>query len=678
MLENCLRHKIIRDFLKQYTEKRWKDIIPSLIQIGILNLQKSFNKIIFSLDELKMVLHHLQISQIEKDKERNKEKENNIKDITKDPRERIQRRSYSKDKEREKEKENIFKSYLKLNERSKSPESYSNINYNVNNKIMSWHNNTQKMKKIEVVTVNQDKIKSCNETINEDKYNIKNDFNYFKNNASIDFKNESNKQKNRNYKKINIERNKNKHLQRQLDKISYAISYDKDLRPESISKKINKINNTNINNIKTECNNFNAHSNFVESSKKKLNSKSKYNKINYLNLNLNNINRINIMKNIKRKHYNLEKSNLNSNMIQSYENQKNKFFKKINKGDKLLMNKNKDKKLFNNKVSNSYNRNINFINTLYQGMNTNGPTIKKINYFSNKKESEHLLENNKENHENLQIKNEIIIRKNNNKSGKPLLSKIFANITDKGPEAFNFKINKEKDIKNRIIKNNSYNRIKTLEQKSKYGSNDYFTKNTNNPKTPKNNNIENINNDFKPMSFSEKKTKNNIKIDNDINIVKINDNFGNNENNIENINNIDNNIDNKIDIVNNDKIEQQKEKENQNDILNSSKDKNEGLKGIKIIDMTKATNNNEAINFEKVNGKDGGCRYFNIFGHDGDEISLTHAEKDYSGMIDSSTSNEIQMNTDYFFKATPIKNVFKDNKSNNQSNISNSKFNNEI
>ena len=65
MLESCLRHKIIRDFLKHYTEKRWKDIIPSLIQIGILNLQKSFNKIIFTIDELKMVLHHLQISQIE-------------------------------------------------------------------------------------------------------------------------------------------------------------------------------------------------------------------------------------------------------------------------------------------------------------------------------------------------------------------------------------------------------------------------------------------------------------------------------------------------------------------------------------------------------------------------------------------------------------------------------------
>ena len=28
MIENCLRHKIIRDFLKHYTENRWKDLEP--------------------------------------------------------------------------------------------------------------------------------------------------------------------------------------------------------------------------------------------------------------------------------------------------------------------------------------------------------------------------------------------------------------------------------------------------------------------------------------------------------------------------------------------------------------------------------------------------------------------------------------------------------------------------
>ena len=47
MLENCLKHKIIRDFLKNYSEEKWPIIIPSLIEIAILNLKSSF-KTLFS------------------------------------------------------------------------------------------------------------------------------------------------------------------------------------------------------------------------------------------------------------------------------------------------------------------------------------------------------------------------------------------------------------------------------------------------------------------------------------------------------------------------------------------------------------------------------------------------------------------------------------------------------
>ena len=73
MLESCLSHKIIRDFLKNHAENKWKDLIPVLIEIGILNLQKTFNKIIFTYEELKKVSHNLHHEQIEKDKERSKE-----------------------------------------------------------------------------------------------------------------------------------------------------------------------------------------------------------------------------------------------------------------------------------------------------------------------------------------------------------------------------------------------------------------------------------------------------------------------------------------------------------------------------------------------------------------------------------------------------------------------------
>ena len=112
---------------------------------------------------------------------------------------------------------------------------------------------------------------------------------------------------------------------------------------------------------------------------------------------------------------------------------------------------------------------------------------------------------------------------------------------------------------------------------------------------------------------------------------------------------------------------------NGNNDIKIEDNKNQGLKKIKIyvLKNTKKLNNNA---FEKEEGKNGECRYFNIFGYEEAEISLTQMEKDYSGMIDSSTSNEIQMNPDYFFRETP-KNVFKVEKSNDQSVNSN---NNEV
>ena len=213
MIENCLRHKIIRDFLKHYTENRWKDLIPSLIEIGILNLQKSFNKIIFTNEELKKVLRHLQISQIEKDKERNKENNKEIKE--KENEININTKNNSKEKEEHKEeKNNLFK----------SPK--SNINGGNVNNANNINNNIQRMKFIDLVQNNpekQEKMKSCTEAIIEMKNNIKNNYHYFKSYINIDFKNKLTKQKGEYYKKINIEKMKN-NTKKHIDKISYAIS----------------------------------------------------------------------------------------------------------------------------------------------------------------------------------------------------------------------------------------------------------------------------------------------------------------------------------------------------------------------------------------------------------------------------------------------------------------------
>ena len=59
MLESCLRHKIIRDFLKEYNEDKWPFIIPALLEIAILNLKASFKTDYFSEEEFKNILYDL-------------------------------------------------------------------------------------------------------------------------------------------------------------------------------------------------------------------------------------------------------------------------------------------------------------------------------------------------------------------------------------------------------------------------------------------------------------------------------------------------------------------------------------------------------------------------------------------------------------------------------------------
>ena len=52
MLETCLENKIIYDFLKLYDQSYWKKLIPSLLEIAILNLYSSFNTLLFSEEDI--------------------------------------------------------------------------------------------------------------------------------------------------------------------------------------------------------------------------------------------------------------------------------------------------------------------------------------------------------------------------------------------------------------------------------------------------------------------------------------------------------------------------------------------------------------------------------------------------------------------------------------------------
>ena len=617
MLESCLSHKIIRDFLKNHTENKWKDIIPILIEIGILNLQKTFNKLIYTYEELKKISLNLQHEQIEKDKEKSK-------DIN---------------------KENIYDSLnvdiddKKINSKNQNIKTDGgDIKEQKIHIIDSGKNNQEK----------QDKLKISNDIVKEMKNIIKNNYQFFKNNLTKDLKNKLTKEKKEHFKKLVIEQN-NKKDQKKKDKISYAISYDKNLRPSSISKKINNTttNNTNLKtDFTTNPNNvyFNHSHNY--SSEKKINqskSKSKNKtKEKYLNLNLNNINGNNKEKNKndERKNNNIGKQIVNNNIIRIGGNEKPNYYKKLNNIIKKcnLMNnesnstnnnyhairfeKNMNKVNNNKKVNNSNNygqiknyfKNSNFMSTLYQRINSNEKDLKSVNnYFSNREELETFIK-----------KNRVDNSKMNDKSEKKI-----SNYKKKI-----IKSEKQMEKKSSFLKLSEIQKDKNLiDKKSLQRNNNKSTKS-----------LKKKENDIVNPLLKSLQTKNNH-----LNIDKI-------EENTPKKIYVKTEKDTVSSMKNNNLIELAEKKENNNE-------EKDGVKMVKLFDKNEEENK-ENNPFLKNLSKN---RYCNMFGKEIEpDFSLTQIEKDCSGIYDSSISNENQLNPEYFFKESP-KNIFKNEKSNEHS-----------
>ena len=59
MLDVCLKNQIIYDFLNNYKQKKWNNIIPSLLEIAILNLYSSFKRYIFSEEDFSLIIDNL-------------------------------------------------------------------------------------------------------------------------------------------------------------------------------------------------------------------------------------------------------------------------------------------------------------------------------------------------------------------------------------------------------------------------------------------------------------------------------------------------------------------------------------------------------------------------------------------------------------------------------------------
>ena len=109
----------------------------------------------------------------------------------------------------------------------------------------------------------------------------------------------------------------------------------------------------------------------------------------------------------------------------------------------------------------------------------------------------------------------------------------------------------------------------------------------------------------------------------------------------------------------------QEEEMNNKEKLNSPKKENRLNKEKNINSVVNQSKNIQALQVNSFSTEE--CRYFNIFGKDNDDISISKNEKEVSGINDTSISNEVLINHNYNMKESP-KNVFKTDKSNNNSN----------
>ena len=196
MLEACLNNKIIRDFLINYNQSRWQKLIPSLIEIAILNLNSSFHTVIFSEEDIKNIIDELKLNQ----------NSNNYNTQSKKPKKETPSHViFSKPSNQwrtadggvppisgNKEKEFYFNNSSITN----------NSKYSKDSKDIAREN----MKNKKIIKNTKSKIK---EQVENDKRN------YYNNKMNGMYQNNSNKP---------------------IEKINYAISYDKNLEPELIEK----------------------------------------------------------------------------------------------------------------------------------------------------------------------------------------------------------------------------------------------------------------------------------------------------------------------------------------------------------------------------------------------------------------------------------------------------------
>ena len=129
MLATCMKYKTIKNFLLNYNESRWSKLIPSLLEIAILNLHISFKTNFFSEKDLENIITDLKLNFKKKLSNNEMSSKTNLDEIIiekskKDKRRTKPGKSRSKEKERD-----IIDNYNDENEINKKRTNIKKSNY---------------------------------------------------------------------------------------------------------------------------------------------------------------------------------------------------------------------------------------------------------------------------------------------------------------------------------------------------------------------------------------------------------------------------------------------------------------------------------------------------------------------------------------------------------------------
>ena len=354
-INKIFQRRPAREFLSNYPTKLWNKIIPDVFEIGILNLKNSFNTLKFSRQEFENILFEL--------------------------------RNYKPNEE-----ENYSNEEEEISE--------SNVTNSISNNEISINSNQSINKTGKKITTARAEVFIPD--VKEIERNITKIHPRRPYYTSIDDIKEQNRENNRNlnyveskiraqvlndkmiHKAIKTQKNVNRNNQRDIrqrnNNVNYAMSFDKNLKMEQISKKENNnnsnyYNNNSNNNISgNNFNTFNNSGNNYDNSNNNMSTNNNYDNSNYDNMN-NNVNQDYLQRSGDSNYYNNTNNENNSNLVNNkynntmaYQNEMSSSNYNNEQDGNLNYNYMNDSEIINN---NNIQGNNNLVNNVYNNNEMN-------------------------------------------------------------------------------------------------------------------------------------------------------------------------------------------------------------------------------------------------------------------------------------------------------------------